>query len=63
VSSAILDDPDDGKVSVDDTKLDGMSDFRVVEVSHAFIMKNDEVIALTRRFLRTGSFDESVDGS
>ena len=61
VSSAILENPDDGKVSVEDTKLDGMSDFRVVEVSHAFIMQNDEVIELVLRFLRTGTFAEAAD--
>lgn len=61
LSSAILDNPDDGKVSVADTKLDGMSDFRVVDVSHAYIMQNDEVIRLVVQFLRTGSFDEVAD--
>ncbi|MEQ9563691.1 MAG: alpha/beta hydrolase [Woeseiaceae bacterium] len=61
VSSAILENPDDGKVSVEDTKLDGMSDFRVVDVSHAFIMQNDEVIELVLRFLRTGTFAEAAD--
>jgi pimeloyl-ACP methyl ester carboxylesterase len=61
ISSAILDNPDDGKVSVEDTKLEGMSDFRVVEVSHAYIMKDDEVIELVLRFLQTGSFAENGD--
>jgi pimeloyl-ACP methyl ester carboxylesterase len=61
ISSAILKNPDDGKVSVEDTKLEGMSDFRVVDVSHAFIMQNDEVIELVLRFLRTGTFAEDGD--
>jgi hypothetical protein len=50
-------------VSVEDTKLEGMSDFRVVDVSHAFIMQNDEVIELVLRFLRTGSFAEDGDAT
>ena len=58
VTSAVLDDPDDGKVSVEDTKLDGMSDFRVVAVSHAYIMQNDEVIEYVQEFLAHGSFGD-----
>ena len=56
ITSAVLEDPDDGKVSVADTKLEGMRDFRVIPVSHAYIMKDEEVIELTMRFLVTGSF-------
>ncbi len=63
LSSAILDNPDDGKVSVEDTKLEGMSDFRLVEVSHAYIMQNEEVIGLVKRFLRTGTFGELADAA
>lgn len=58
VTSAVLDDPDDGKVSVSDTKLEGMSDFRVVTVSHAYIMQDREVIGLVQEFLANGSFGE-----
>jgi triacylglycerol lipase len=56
VSSAVLDNPDDGKVSVADTRLDGMREFRVMPVSHTYIMKDDDVIELVRSFLRTGRF-------
>lgn len=63
LSSAILDNPDDGKVSVEDTKLEGMGDFRLVEVSHAYIMQDDEVIGLVKRFLDTGSFGELTDAA
>ena len=58
VTSAVLKNPDDGRVSVSDTRLDGMRDFRVVGSSHAFIMQNDEVFALVKNFLRHGSFDD-----
>ena len=53
----MLDDPDDGRVSVEDTRLEGMRDFRVVAVSHAFIMQEAEVFSLVRNFLVHGSFD------
>jgi pimeloyl-ACP methyl ester carboxylesterase len=35
ITSAVLPDPDDGRVSVADTRLQGMRDFVVVPVSHA----------------------------
>ncbi len=59
VTSAILDDPDDGRVSVSDTKLEGMRDFRLVGVSHAFMMQNSEIFVLVRDFLDTGQFSSS----
>jgi len=57
ITSAVLDNPDDGKVSVEDTKLEGMNDFIVVEHSHAFMMMMERPIELTIRFLNTGSFE------
>ena len=60
ITSAVLDDPDDGKVSVEDTKLAGMTDFIVVEHSHAFMMMMSTPIELTLRFLETGSFGEDA---
>ncbi len=57
ITSAVLDDPDDGRVSVEDTKLEGMTDFVVVEHSHAFMMRMQRPIELTIRFLRTGAFE------
>lgn len=56
ITSAVLDNPDDGKVSVEDTKLEGMDDFIVVEHSHAFMMRLEEPIKLTIRFLKSGKF-------
>ena len=54
--SAMLPDPDDGKVSVASTQVDGMDDFLVVGNSHRWITKSNEVIANTKSFLRTGAF-------
>jgi pimeloyl-ACP methyl ester carboxylesterase len=56
VTSAVLENPDDGRVSVDDTRLDGMADFVVVDHSHAFMMRMRRPIELTIEFLRPGSF-------
>jgi triacylglycerol lipase len=61
ITSSVLTNPDDGKISVADSILSGMSDFRVVAVSHAYIMKNDDVIELVQRYLAHGSFSVSVD--
>ena len=57
ITSAILPDPDDGRVSVSDTKLEGMRDFIVVPVSHAMIMQDRQVFRLVRNFLIRGSFN------
>jgi len=58
ITSSVLDNPDDGRVSVEDTKLDGMTDFVVVEHAHAFMMRMRRPIELTIRFLNNGSFGE-----
>lgn len=58
ITSAVLDNPDDGRVSVEDTRLEGMADFVVVEHSHAFMMRMQTPIELTKTFLKTGSFTE-----
>ena len=59
ITSAVLDDPDDGRVSVADTKLEGMADFVVVDHSHAFMMRMRRPIELTKAFLETGSFGDA----
>lgn len=56
ILSWIIPGPDDGKVSIERAKLNGMADFRVIHATHPFIMKNSEAIKLTLRFLETGSF-------
>lgn len=56
ITSAVLENPDDGRVSIEDTKVEGMDDFIIVEHSHAFMMRMKKPIELTKKFLRTGSF-------
>jgi pimeloyl-ACP methyl ester carboxylesterase len=59
ISSWIIPGEDDGKVAVEKTKLEGMADFRVVNVSHAYIMKNPEVVDEVLYFLKNGRFRTS----
>ena len=47
---------DDGKVSIERTRLAGMSDWMVIPATHPFIMKNREAIRQTIQFLRAGGF-------
>jgi hypothetical protein len=56
ILSWIIPGPDDGKVSIERAKIEGMADFRVIHATHTFIMRNNEAIELTIKFLKTGSF-------
>jgi hypothetical protein len=55
--SLIIPGNDDGKVSVESTKVEGMKDFIVIHATHPFIMKNEQAIEKTLSFLKFGSFD------
>jgi pimeloyl-ACP methyl ester carboxylesterase len=61
ITSAVLPNPDDGRVSVEDTKLEGMTDFIVVEHSHAFMMRMQRTIDLTIEFLKDGTFSKAEE--
>jgi triacylglycerol lipase len=56
INSLILDGPDDGTVTVDSTKLPGMSDFIVLGYSHRSIIRSKEVVGQVIHFLRFGAF-------
>ena len=58
ISSWIIDGDDDGKVSIEQAKLEGMAAFRVVHVSHAFIMKDPGVVSEVIYFLQNGRFSK-----
>lgn len=56
ISSLIIPGDDDGKVSIESAKLQGMADFMVVHASHLFFPSDGEVHRQTAYFLRHGSF-------
>ncbi len=58
ILSLMLPSPNDGKVAVSHTKLEGQRDFRVLPVSHPFIMRNALAQANTLAFLKSGAFLE-----
>jgi len=57
ILSMLIPGDDDGKVSIERAKLEGMADFLVVPHTHPMIMDSDEVIRQTHYFLQHGKFD------
>ena len=59
INSLMISGANDGKVSVERTKLDGMAGHIVIPATHPFIMRNRTAIRQTLSFLKSGRFDAS----
>jgi triacylglycerol lipase len=56
INSLMINGKNDGKVSVERTKVAGMKELLVVHVAHPFLMRNKAVIGSTQSFLKYGHF-------
>ncbi|MEM1224014.1 MAG: alpha/beta fold hydrolase [Verrucomicrobiota bacterium] len=56
ILSTMIPGKDDGKVSLQSAKVEGMKDYKVIHASHPFIIRNKDAIKETISFLKTGSF-------
>jgi len=61
IFSALIPGPDDGRVSVERAKLEGMTDFLVISDTHTSVLKNPAVLKQIAYFLENGKFDHSTD--
>lgn len=58
INSLMINGPDDGKVSVERTKVMGMKDHIVIHTTHPMMMNNKEVMIQIVHFLRNGHFNK-----
>lgn len=56
INSLMIPGPDDGKVSVERTRVEGMKEHLVLPVTHPLMMRDQRVIQATLRFLQHGTF-------
>lgn len=56
INSMMIEGSDDGKVSVESSKLDGMKDHIVIHTTHPTMLNNDSVIFQVQEFLKFGKF-------
>jgi hypothetical protein len=56
ILSQFLPNPDDGKVSLQSTRVEGMSDFIALPLTHPFIMRSQAAVRQAISFVETGAF-------
>lgn len=61
ILSLMIPKPNDGKVSVDSSKIAGMTDHIELSVTHSFMMTNETVIAQVIYFLAHGLFKKNAN--
>jgi hypothetical protein len=57
ILSKMISGQNDGKVSVRNTKVEGMTDHISLPVTHPFMMRNKKVIRQVIHFLKNGQFE------
>lgn len=60
LGSYVIGKPSDGRVSVESTKLVGMSAHLILPVTHTFMPRNRRVIREVHKFLKTGQFSSTT---
>lgn len=61
VSSAMIQGPNDGKVSVESTRVPGLTDHIVIPATHTFIIYNREAWKQTLHFIECGKFNRTSE--
>jgi pimeloyl-ACP methyl ester carboxylesterase len=61
INSLMIPGRDDGKVSVERTKVAGMTDHIVIPVTHPYLMKRPAVIRQVLHFLANGAFAHALE--
>jgi triacylglycerol lipase len=58
--SCLLPGPNDGKVTVQSTKVEGMQDFLILHSTHTWLMWRERTLRQTLHFLETGHFERNI---
>lgn len=60
IFNSVLPGPNDGKVTVESTRLDGAADHLVVRATHTFMMYNPIAVVEVLNFLKRGTFERDL---